>query len=289
LVYLWLDQNAVNGGPSRGWLEPDEELSLGQYRISAKCVTADKEDVGSPSGHRGDSLPALPHPELVFSYHGRPVIHYPLRRHLALVGQDRVCKLRLHYRRVSKAHCIFYRDADGLWLIDLLSTHGTVLDGKRVEAAPWPVGGVLMLGDVAVTHTLPGLSEQSGKTCPSDERAETEQPTTDSSVDLDSESVPDSPTGGAAAQPTPVSQSPVSLSQQPPCSAATPSCREEVVAPQEKSERQADLGNLSLDVTDRMILFNRSKKARRRWRVLIVGGGLLIFLSIVAVAAVFCR
>ncbi len=68
--------------------------------------------------------------------------------------------MRLPYSRVSTAHCILYRSANTLWVIDLLSANGTILAGRPVDAAEWSAGSALMLGDILITYDLPASDEE---------------------------------------------------------------------------------------------------------------------------------
>jgi hypothetical protein len=158
IYFVRLDQDATTDGPVRGWLQADQEIRLGAYRISAECSAAPRPDAGLPPGRRPFS--ALPQPLLIFSRRGREISHYRLRRRLTVVGRRQSCTMRLKYSHVSRAHCIFYRSAKGLWVIDLLSTYGSILGGCSVEAAEWPIGSDLVLGDIAILHGSVGVHEK---------------------------------------------------------------------------------------------------------------------------------
>lgn len=159
IYFVRLDQEAATDGPVLGRLQPDQEMTLGLYRISAKCSAAPALEAGSPSGAQVRPSSALPQPLLIFSRRGRKISHYRLRHRLTVVGRRQSCTLRLRYNSVSRAHCIFYRSANGLWIVDLLSTHGTILDGCGVEAAEWPIRSDLMLGDIVITHASPNADK----------------------------------------------------------------------------------------------------------------------------------
>jgi pSer/pThr/pTyr-binding forkhead associated (FHA) protein len=53
-----------------------------------------------------------------------------------LIGRCLDCDLRLDHEYVSRRHCCFLLRGDELWIHDLLSTNGTFLNGKRIEAVP---------------------------------------------------------------------------------------------------------------------------------------------------------
>ena len=124
------------------WLgPPDQIVEIGPYRITVQLADWPVEaEVPQPDLEAPDSEP--PHPQLAIVHRGRTVAHYPLRRRLTVAGGGR-STLQLADVRVSATHCVLYREADKLWAIDLLSSNGTLLAGRPLQAArvepgnPW--------------------------------------------------------------------------------------------------------------------------------------------------------
>ncbi len=60
--------------------------------------------------------------------------HFPLRGRVVLIGRSRsACGLSLPYRDVSRRHCLLTREVDGVYLEDLESTNGTLVNGESVR------------------------------------------------------------------------------------------------------------------------------------------------------------
>ena len=50
-----------------------------------------------------------------------------------IIGRDSSCDVRIDAQSISREHCAIERDDAGLFLRDLDSTSGTMLDGKTIE------------------------------------------------------------------------------------------------------------------------------------------------------------
>jgi pSer/pThr/pTyr-binding forkhead associated (FHA) protein len=80
-----------------------------------------------------------------------------LDRAVVVVGRHRGCDVRLASPRVSRRHCCLTRCRDGVLVRDLGSTHGTLINGQRVEE------GVLRPGDeLSIAHCRYQLEGPSG-------------------------------------------------------------------------------------------------------------------------------
>ena len=58
----------------------------------------------------------------------------------AIIGRTRRCDIRLNDPGLSRRHCRFFFKEGKLWVADLDSSNGTVLDGNSVKEA-WVKGG----------------------------------------------------------------------------------------------------------------------------------------------------
>lgn len=71
------------------------------------------------------------------------------------IGRVPPADVILSDRQVSRAHCTVELDGAALKVVDLGSTNGTFVDGKRVEkTAALPVGSLLRVGTVALRHQV---------------------------------------------------------------------------------------------------------------------------------------
>ena len=107
------------------------------------------------------AVAAVPEPEpepprrrVVLSLEGREV---PITVDRAVIGRSRECDVRLADTNVSRRHAELRREESAYWIVDLGSTNGTELNGKRVERARLSDGDRITLGstDVVFGHEHP--------------------------------------------------------------------------------------------------------------------------------------
>ena len=139
---------------SRGWLDPDDKIKMGPYRISAELA-------GSAAARpRSKTMPDLeardtaaePRPLLAMSIKGKEVDEREVKRQLTVLGRRVPSTLRITSYSVSSAHCVLYWNSGVLWVVDLFSVNGTRLQGRRVEAAEFPPGDILKIGQAELLH-----------------------------------------------------------------------------------------------------------------------------------------
>ena len=129
-----------------GWLQPDQTVRLGDHLMSARLAGGDAR-VGC--GHllldaRGSA--EAPFPVFSVRHQGQEIRKCRLTRQLAVVGRRRPSHLRIKNQRMSAYHCVFYWCDGVLWVIDLLSTNRTFLDGHAVETSQLPLDGSVKIG-----------------------------------------------------------------------------------------------------------------------------------------------
>ncbi len=108
-------------------------------------------------------LPPEPEPEpdpvalravATLSLEGRDV---PVTGDRIVLGRSRECDIQLADANVSRRHAEVLREDDTYWIVDLGSTNGTELNGRRVQRAQLSDGDRITLGatDVRFGHTQP--------------------------------------------------------------------------------------------------------------------------------------
>jgi pSer/pThr/pTyr-binding forkhead associated (FHA) protein len=130
------------GGQSRraGWVEPQQVVRIGPYRI--RLVGDDAEGGGvAPPGS-----PGLPRLSLALSHRGIKASEIQISGGLALVGSSAECAVRLLDPGVSKIHCSLLHAELGLWVVDLLGNGGIQLNGIPVRHALIYEGDELQVG-----------------------------------------------------------------------------------------------------------------------------------------------
>jgi hypothetical protein len=74
----------------------------------------------------------------------------------AIVGRDPPSNIRLTDDRLSRIHCVLYQCQEHLWLVDLLSSNGTRVNGHRVEASMLQPVDRIKLGNHWFRYRLEG-------------------------------------------------------------------------------------------------------------------------------------
>ena len=146
-------------------MKTDDDLSIGEFGIATRMV--------QPEGKRGPQLdePAAqvepgatmiyktsaPQPteaaspaelgvepeEVSLTMKGRKV---PIAGAKAVLGRSKDCEVQVEDANVSRRHAELRREGSTWWLVDLDSTNGTELNGKRVQRAKLSDGDKITLG-----------------------------------------------------------------------------------------------------------------------------------------------
>jgi pSer/pThr/pTyr-binding forkhead associated (FHA) protein len=132
-----------------GWLRPGEAVRVGSSRVRL-LPGAD-----APA-NAGDEKSPLAAGSLALGVASPVVLEFPAGatrdplwrpdRQLTLVGNGRGCKLWLRSKRVSRYHCSLVATPAGLWVVDLLSREGVLLNGAPVRCATLRDGDELQVG-----------------------------------------------------------------------------------------------------------------------------------------------
>lgn len=92
-----------------------------------------------------DGPPPVLERELVTLTVGDRVV--PLTRARVVIGRSRECEVRVDDGNVSRRHCEVVQDGAASWsVVDLGSTNGTELNGRRVDTAPLADGDRITIG-----------------------------------------------------------------------------------------------------------------------------------------------
>jgi hypothetical protein len=137
-------------------LETDDRLRLGEFGIQAQLVQVEGEDEAEAShGDFGHTMVYSPDRE------PRPLAAVaPARRALLvgagkrvvldgtalLVGRSRECDIRIDDPNVSRRHAELRYDGEGWTIVDLGSTNGVKVGGRRVSSARLRPGDEIELG-----------------------------------------------------------------------------------------------------------------------------------------------
>lgn len=143
---------SLEKAPSRdyspnGWIPPKGYMRLGSYKVSARFTD-------------GKPVPPLPSLDLRTPLLEQTRMPYvvvrtktgeareAIDRPLTLLGSKRPSRIRLDHPSISSTHCVLYWDRSSVWVVDLHSSRGTLLDGDSVAAARIRPGQTLTLGTI---------------------------------------------------------------------------------------------------------------------------------------------
>ena len=68
-----------------------------------------------------------------------------------LIGRAQLCDIPLPSPTISRHHAMVVKTAGGVGVVDLGSTNGTFVDGKRVEKRMLQNGDLIRIGDCTIT------------------------------------------------------------------------------------------------------------------------------------------
>jgi hypothetical protein len=135
----------------------DDDLAVGEFGIATRLVTPEREEAAAAAPSHPVELPvelpadtviyrapvvppvAPPPPEPeppreVFSLAigGKP---HELAKPRVVLGRSKEADIRVPDENISRRHAEVRLEDDGYWIVDLGSTNGTLVNGKRVDRA----------------------------------------------------------------------------------------------------------------------------------------------------------
>jgi hypothetical protein len=151
-------------------METDADLDVGEFGIATRMVHPDRRrGEGEPvadleAGATMIYKPAPPQPtqavsaeelgveqELVtLSWNGDRL---EVKRPRVVIGRSRDCDIQLADANVSRRHAELRQEGASFWIVDLGSTNGIEVNGKRVKRAKLRSGDTITLGSTDVTFS----------------------------------------------------------------------------------------------------------------------------------------
>ena len=150
-------------------LEEDADLSVGEFGIATRLVEAPHTEVrpvptAPPPPDLGGTrvfapvepvLPPAPPPPEPPAPERHVLVGPGLRQELdgpvLSLGRSHECDITLDDPSVSRRHAEIRQEPDGLWVVDLGSTNGTEVNGRRIDRARLAVGDRIALGQSELT------------------------------------------------------------------------------------------------------------------------------------------
>ena len=168
--------------PPRVLIATDEDLATGEFGIATRVVQPEAPAPKPAPGPRAAPAPVpSPEPAATMVYRPRtPVIaeavdqpppeverevvtltvdgrSYPVTARRVVLGRSRECDIRIPDANVSRRHAEVRQEDATYWVVDLGSTNGTEVNGRRVERGKLSDGDRITIGstDVLFERSLP--------------------------------------------------------------------------------------------------------------------------------------
>lgn len=129
------DRGWRTGGPILVRISVDKSVGRGSIRCEATPVPAEMSSWGELAEHRGDRT-------------------FPLRDNRVVVGRSSDADIAIDDPEISRIHAVLFREGGRLWLADLGSANGSLVNGYAVATEPIEVGSGDMLSFGPTTFAL---------------------------------------------------------------------------------------------------------------------------------------
>jgi hypothetical protein len=157
--------------PARVLMETDADLDVGEFGIATRMVQPERRRVapGEPApdiqpgatmvykAKTPDPTQAVSpeelgvEPELVtLRFDGT---RYEVKQRRVVIGRSRDCDVQLTDTNVSRRHAELRQEGASYWIVDLGSTNGLEVNGKRVKRAKLSDGDTITLGSTDVSFS----------------------------------------------------------------------------------------------------------------------------------------
>jgi hypothetical protein len=155
--------------PPRVLLETDDDLEVGEFGIATRMIQPDKSrqqaDEPDEQLEPGATMiykPKTPVPtqavsaaELGLEQEVVALVFDGTRREVkerrVVIGRSRDCDIQLSDANVSRRHAEVRQEGASYWVVDLGSTNGMEVNGKRVKRAKLRDGDTITLGSTEIT------------------------------------------------------------------------------------------------------------------------------------------
>jgi Protein of unknown function (DUF3662)/Inner membrane component of T3SS, cytoplasmic domain len=148
-------------------LETDADLAVGEFGIATRLVRGSRPSPDTPATsvagetmiYRAEQAPVEeeapveeiePREIAVLSFAGG---EFELPSHPVVLGRSKDCEIRLADPNVSRRHAEVRPDGDGWTIVDLDSTNGIEVDGKRVKELALRDGTRFTLGSTEISFS----------------------------------------------------------------------------------------------------------------------------------------
>ena len=154
----------------RVMLETDADLDVGEFGIATRMVQPDRRSAaGEPAEDIGPGATMIYKPKapvatqavsaeelgveadlVTLSFDGT---RYEVKQRRVVLGRSRDCDIQLADTNVSRRHAELRQEGASYWIVDLGSTNGIEVNGKRVKRAKLSDGDTVTLGSTQVAFS----------------------------------------------------------------------------------------------------------------------------------------
>jgi hypothetical protein len=156
--------------PPRVKLETDDDLTVGEFGIATRMVqprhgqrSEEPDEISEPGATMIYKAPADPEARsagessedvrrevAVLSWSGRRL---RVDKRSIVLGRSRDADIQIEDANVSRRHAELRQEGTAYWIVDLDSTNGVEVDGRRVKRAKLEPGSSFTVGSTEVTFT----------------------------------------------------------------------------------------------------------------------------------------
>jgi Protein of unknown function (DUF3662)/FHA domain len=142
-------------------LETDDDLEVGEFGIATRMVQPERAREGAVQGEAGhtmvyrappDEPPAtadagMPTEVITLSWEGQ---QRTIDKRRTLIGRSKECDVQLADPNTSRRHAELRREGAAYWIIDLDSTNGLEVNGRRLKRAKLEDGDRVTIGSTQI-------------------------------------------------------------------------------------------------------------------------------------------
>jgi FhaA, N-terminal domain/FHA domain len=154
--------------PPQVGLETDEDLAVGEFGIATRMaqpkpaerpVAPASSGAGATAVYKQSAVPtqAASAEELGLEEEPEPASlelngeRRELEKRRVVIGRSKDCDIKIEDPNVSRRHAEVRREGPAYWLIDLGSTNGTDVNGRRAQRTKLKDGDQILIGTTALT------------------------------------------------------------------------------------------------------------------------------------------
>jgi hypothetical protein len=157
--------------PPRVLLETDDDLALGEFGIATRMVQPKRSQpaAGAPEGEVESGATMIYKPKVPQATEAASADDLGVEREVAvltwdgqtkrvdkrriLLGRSRECDIQVEDANVSRRHAELRQEGASYWIVDLESTNGIEVNGRRVKRAKLDSGDSFTVGSTDITFT----------------------------------------------------------------------------------------------------------------------------------------